>query len=391
MLPVIRRRGLQTQLKMTGISKPPTFQGEHRESITGDEKMRKLMTCLLVLAIAAPGSAEDTDIGLKGKGYSARVALSGLSNPSSVSFSPKGVLTVCDSANGQVLLVKDGKAEKYITGFTTEYWKVDAEKGTKAFKLGPLSSVWVNDTTLAVTNAGLGDGAETVVFFDGPGTVADGKATNAVGPTSDDPKDKGEGNLTGLSISEDGSTIYVGGQGADAKSWVLSVDVATKKLAGLASADAAGIETNSPMATMPWNEGTILALYSGAGGKDDGLIVEWNTTSGEVVKKWSLPGLTDPMGFARVPDSKTLVVVDNNWSLTEVKAGRLARVSFPKDSDEARVRVISEGLRGPVSCAFGPDGDLYIAQLGTEFDSDKGQIIAVSGIKKWDRKKKDAN
>ena len=346
--------------------------------------MRRLMTCLLVLAIAAPGIAEDLDIGLKGKDYSARVVLSGLSNPSSVSFSPSGVLTVCDSANGQVLLVKDGKAEKYITGFTTEYWKIDAEKGTKAFKLGPLSSVWVDNKTLAVTNAGLGDGAETVVFFDGPGTAADGKATNAIGPTSEDPKDLGEGNLTGLSISEDGSTIYVAGQGADAKSWVLSVDIATKKLAGLASADAAGIEVNSPMATMPWNKSTILALYSGAGGKDDGLIVEWNTETGEVVKRWPLPGLTDPMGFARVPDSKALVVVDNNWSLTEVKAGRLARVSFPKDSDEARVRVISEGLRGPVSCAFGPDGDLYIAQLGTEFDSDKGQIIAVSGIKKWD-------
>jgi len=40
-----------------------------------------------------------------------------------------------------------------------------------------------------------------------------------------------------------------------------------------------------------------------------------------------------------------------------------------------------------VSCAFGPDGDLYIAQLGTEFDSDKGQVIAVSGIKAFVKKK----
>lgn len=352
--------------------------------------MRKLMTSLLVLAVAAPGIAEDVDLGFKGKKYSARVALSGLSNPSSVCFSPDGVLTVCDSANGQVLLVKDGKAEEYITGFTTEYWKVDAEKGTKKFKLGPLSSVWVDGKTLAVTNAGLGDGSETVMFFDGPGTASDGKATNAVGPTSDDAKDKGEGNLTGLSISKDGSTIFVAGQGADAKTWVLSVDVASKKLSGLASADAAGIETNSPMATMPWTNKTIIALYSGAGGKDDGLIVEWNAKSGELVRKWSLPGLTDPMGFARIPESKALVVVDNNWSLTEVKAGRLARVSFPKGAEEARVNVISEGLRGPVSCAFGPDGDLYIAQLGTEFDSDKGQVIAVSGIKKFVGKKKKA-
>lgn len=353
--------------------------------------MRHLMTCLLALAIAGPAMAEDIDLGFKGKLYSARLVLGGLTNPSSVSFSPAGDLTICDSGNGQVLLVKDGKSGTYISDFATEYWKVDAEKGTKKFKLGPLSSVWVDDKTLAVTNAGLGDGAETVLFFDGPGKASDGKATNAVGPTSDDAKDKGEGNLTGLSISKNGDTIYVAGQGADAKSWILSVDVATKKLAGLASADAAGIETNSPMATMPWGKKTILALYSGAGGKDDGLIVEWNVESGKVVKKWPLPGLTDPMGFARVPETRSLVVVDNNWSLTEVKAGRLARVSFPKDSEEARVRVISEGLHGPVSCAFGPDGDLYIAQLGTEFDSDKGQVIAVSGIKKFDgKKKKDA-
>jgi len=349
--------------------------------------VRQFVAGLLVMASAAPGFAEDLDIGLKGKQYQARVVLSGLSNPSSVSFSPAGVLTVCDSANGQVLLVKDGKSEKYITGFTTEYWKVDAETGAKRFKLGPLSSVWVNEKTLAVTNAGLADGEETVLFFDGPGTAAEGKATNAVGPTSDDPKDKGEGNLTGLSLSEDGSTIYVAGQGADAKTWLLSVDVASKKMTGLASADAAGIEINSPMATIPWNKQSILALYSGAGGKDDGLIVQWNVKTGKVIKKWTLPGLTDPMGFAKLPDGRGLVVVDNNWALTEVKAGRLARVSFPKEGDEAKVNIISEGLHGPVSCAFGPDGDLYIAQLGSEFDKDKGQIIAVSGIKAFQPKK----
>lgn len=351
--------------------------------------VRKSVIALLAIALAGPAGAEELDLGLKG-GLKGRLVLGGLTNPSSVSFSPGGVLTVCDSGNGQVLLVKDGKAEKYITGFETEYWKVDAETGAKRFKLGPLSSVWVDDKTLAVTNAGLGDGKENVLFFSGAGTAADGKGTNSVGPTSDDAKDKGEGNLTGLSVSEDGGTVFVAGQGSDAKSWILSVDVAGKKLAGLASADAAGIEINSPMATIPWNKQSILALYSGAGGKDDGLIVQWNIKSGEVIKKWTLPGLTDPMGFARVPDSRSLVVVDNNWALTEVKAGRLARVNLVKDAEEAKVRVVSEGLRGPVSCVFGPDGDLYIAQLGTEFDKDKGQVVAVSGIKAGGKKKKDA-
>lgn len=344
----------------------------------------------VALAAMPVVNAADLDLGLK-KMYKARIVAEGLNNPSSVTFSPAGLLTVCDSANGQVVTIKDGKVTPYITGFQTEYWKVDAETGAKRFKLGPLSSVWVNDTTLAVTNAGLGDGAETVLMFDAAGTAADGVATNSVGPTSDDAKDKGEGNLTGLSLSEDGSTIFVAGQGADAKTWILSVDVASKKLAGLASADDAGIEVNSPMATLPMGKMSVLALYSGAGGKDDGMIVQWNTKTGKMVNKWTLPGLTDPMGMAYIPGTKSLVVVDNNWALTEVQAGRLARVSLPRkdnESGEAKVRVIADKLHGPVSCTFGPDGDLYIAQLGTEFDSSKGQIIAVSGIKAWTGKKK---
>ncbi|MEQ9409572.1 MAG: hypothetical protein RIK87_17690 [Fuerstiella sp.] len=353
--------------------------------------IRNLFAVMLAAGAAAGAAvAEDIDLGLKAQ-YKARLVLGGLTNPSSVAFSPSGVLTVCDSGNGQVLLVKNGKAEKYITGFATEYWKVDADTGAKRFKLGPLSSVWVNEKTLAVTNAGLGDGAETVVFFDGAGTVDDGKATNSVGPTSDDAADKGEGNLTGLSLSEDGSTIYVAGQGADAKTWVLSVDVATKKLGGLVSADEAGIEINSPMATLPWARGSVLALYSGAGGKDDGLIVQWNVKTKKVMKKWNLPGLTDPMGFAAVPGSRQLVVVDNNWALTEVKSGRLARVNLPKEGEDAKVRIIGDQLHGPVSCAFGPDGDLYVAQLGSEFDKDKGQIVAISGIKAPVPKKKKSN
>jgi hypothetical protein len=349
-----------------------------------------LAAASLLSVVSAVAVGDDANIGLK-KGYSARVVLGGLTNPSSVSFSPAGHLTVCDSGNGQVLLVKDGKSEKYITGFPTEYWKVDAETGAKRFKLGPLSAAWINDKTVAVTNAGLSDGEETVVFFDGPGTVDDGTATNSVGPTSDDPKDKGEGNLTGLSLSDDGKSLYVAGQGSDAKTWVLNVDIDQKKLGGLVSADEAGIEINSPMDTMPFTKGTILALYSGAGGKDDGLIVQWNVRKKEVVKQWQLPGLTDPMGFARIPGStRGLVVVDNNWALTEVQPGRLARVNLPREGD-AKVRVIADKLHGPVSCAFGPDGDLYVAQLGEEFDSNKGQVLAVSGIKAGQRKKKGAN
>lgn len=338
---------------------------------------------LLITAVAVSWnlSLHAQEYGLA-PGLKARSVASGLCNPSSVTFSPDDRLTICDSGNGRVLVMSGGKPEVLVDGFQTEYWKVDAETGESRFLLGPLSSVWINDSTIAITNAGAKDGEETVLFFDGSGKADDGKPTNSVGPTSDDPADKGEGNLCGLSMSADGEKLFVAGQGADAKTWVLTVDVETRKLTPTFSADDAGIEINSPMATLPWGNDSVLVLYSGAGGKEDGLIVKWDINSKKPVFQWTLPGLIDPMGMARIPGSDSLVVVDNNWALTEVQPGKLAHVTMPDKSGPATVKVLADKLLGPVSCAFGPDGDLYIAQLGIAFDGDKGEVIAVSGITK---------
>ncbi len=152
----------------------------------------------------------------------------------------------------------------------------------------------------------------------------------------------------------------------------------SRKLSTAFSADKAGIDVNSPMATIVEDDGQVLALYSGAGGKDDGMIVRWDPKSGKPSGRWSLPGLTDPMGFARMPDQDVLVVVDNNWSLTEVKDGRAALVILVEGQENAQVQVVADKLKGPVSCVFSPDNEFFIAQLGTEFDSDKGQILKVS-------------
>lgn len=335
-----------------------------------------LISALFVGPAAVNAADEIVDIGLT-LPYTTRVVVDGLNNPSCVTFSPDGTLTVCDSGNGRVITVSDGKVTDYITGFPTEYWKVDAESGTRRFKLGPLSAAWVDSKTLAVTNAGVGDGSETVLFFDGPGKAGDGKPTNSVAATTDDPKDKGEGNLTGLSLSDDSSTLFVAGQGSDAATWVLSADIKTRKLTPVFSADAEGIEVNSPMATMVDGD-SVLVLYSGAGGKDDGMIVKWDIATKKVIAKWNLPGLTDPMGFSKMPGQDIIAVVDNNWSLTEVKDGRIALVQLVEDSEDAQVMIVADKLKGPVSCAFAPTMELYIAQLGSEFDSGKGQILKIS-------------
>jgi len=308
--------------------------------------------------------------------------LKGLKNPSSVSMSPDGDLTVCDSGNGRVLVLNgvDGSktAKRVIDGFETEFWKVGGEGEPDRFALGPLSAIWAGQT-LVVSDSGHPDGQDRLAMFDATtNSVADARTTNSIPPTSDDPADKGEGNFVGLAVA-DGDKVWVCGQGADAKSWLCRADIATGELAGFLSADELGIETNSPMDSLQWDAKTVLVLYSGAGGEEDGLLVAFDIEEKAVAAQWNLPGLIDPMGMARRPGTDELVIVDNNWALTTVNRGALARVKLPEAGGEADVQIVTRGLLGPVSVCISEE-TLYVTQLGKEFDSDEGAVIAIEGV-----------
>ncbi len=342
-----------------------------------------LILIALTLLPSCGGEGEASGEG----GVTQEAVLDGLNNPACVTFSPGGKLTVCtagpgkENGNGRVVVWSDGKTEDYVTGMATEYWKPGKDGEPDRFKLGPVGAVWVNDSLLAVSNGGLKDSKDNVLLFNGPGAASTGKASNGLDPTSEDSKDLGEGNLVGFSTAPGSDTVYVCGQGADAKSWLLQLDPSTAKLTTLASADDNGIATNSPMMSLPWGDDAVLVLYSGAGGKDDGLLVKWNVKTAKPVQQWTLPGLFDPMGMDRIPGSDDLVVVDNNWDLKSVKSGRVARVGLTADGGAAEISMIDADLKGPVSCAFGPDGRLYVATLGPAFDEGKGSVVAISGIK----------
>jgi DNA-binding beta-propeller fold protein YncE len=319
-------------------------------------------------------------------GYEAQLVRDGLNNPSSVAFSPDGTqMAVCDSGAGRVLVsaVSGDAAETAMAGFDTEHWKVtkneQGEVVSESFKLGPLSAVWAG-STFVVADAGKRDGAETLRFYAQPtGDASGGTATNAVGPTTTDAKDKGEGNLTGLAVAADNDTIYVCGQGHDGKSWVLRANVSTKVLEPFLSADDHGIAVNSPMQCLLWGDSHLLVLYSGKGGAADGTLVKWDLTTKTPVAQWTPAGLIDPMGMAWIPGTQELAIVDNNWALTKVNQGTLVRVAL-HDGGKSDLTVLATDLRGPVSCAFGPAGRLWITQLGPQFDREQGQLIAVSGF-----------
>ncbi|MCA8916806.1 MAG: hypothetical protein KDB90_15540 [Planctomycetes bacterium] len=318
-------------------------------------------------------------------GYNATIVAEGLNNPSSVCFRPgDGALTICDSGNGRVVVIEDGRQLPIIEGMTTEYWKT-LEDGTKAFKVGPLSAAWLSSQQLAVTDAGEPDGKETIATWhissEGAAKSNVKQRSNAIGPTTKDLKDLGEGNLSGMCLMPDGNTYYVCGQGSDAKSWVLRGNLATGHLETAFSADDNGIAINSPMQCIDWR-GNLLVVYSGAGGKDDGLIVEWDLETGKPANQWSIPGIVDPMGIAKVPGSSNrFAVTDNNWLLTGVNAGSVSLVTL-EDSQEARIERVAKGVFGPVNCAFGPDGRLYVACLGKTYDGNEGMVIAINGFRK---------
>lgn len=348
------------------------------------------LSCLLISACTAKpareplaADLEEVDVGLQTQGYRATVVADGLMNPSYVAFRPgSDALTICDTGNGCVVVIDKDGITPIITDMKTEYWK-DVD-GKKMFKLGPLTGAWINENKFAVSNAGVGDGDEQIFTYKISNDGAPGneiiQRTNSVPPTTDDDIDNGEGNLSGMALLEDDKTFFVAGQGYDGKSWVLRGDIEAGTLEPWLSADDAGIEINSPMQCVAWR-GNLLVIYSGAGGEEDGLAVEWDTESKKVLNQWSL-GIIDPMGIAPVPNSgNEFIVTDNVWALEKVNPGKLYRVRL-LNSGKVEKDLVADNVPGPVHCAFGPDGRLYVACLGWKYDNDQGQVIAIDGLER---------
>ena len=356
------------------------------------------MRTLLLIAVAlllvgcASGFRRETipdlrniDIGLRGE-LRAHVVAEGLCNPSHVSFNPNGgALTICDSGNGRMLLV-DRTMGELLTGMPTEYWK-RISITENFYKVGPLFALWLDAENFAVGDGGQVDGKETVAFFRYAGPKATSPPalhgrTNALPPNSDPPMptDPGEGNFVGPVLAPDGNTIYACSHGNDEKSWIVKIDVKARTLAPLFSSDEQGIKTNAPMQCLLVRD-NLLILYAGAGGVEEGMVVEYDLKTYKVVDQWRLPGLIDPMGIAPIPGVvDEYIVTDNNWDLTSVKNGKLARVRLlPRRG--AEVEIIADAVKGPVYCAFGPDRRLYVTCLGEMYDRDKGLVIAIGGIK----------
>ena len=302
------------------------------------------------------------------EGLPATVLFSGLNNPASVTVT-QGRILICDTQG-----VHDASHGDHLhltaSGFATEFWKgEDKENGLPpAFELGALSALALADDTLIISDSGQADGEDQLVFLpSGIKDIAAGLPTGGF--------DK-EGNFVGLST--DGTTVYVCGQGEDSRSAILAVDIATQQWSVVFEL---GDIANSPMASVV-EDGILWVLFSddakaaaSEDGKNDGLLVAWDLKAKAKQGQWTLPGLNDPMGLAKLPGQDTFLIVANNWHRSKVLPGTLAAVSITTDSPTAQVNTLATGLQGPTSCALTPEGDLLVTELGEAFDQSKGQVL----------------
>lgn len=320
------------------------------------------------------------------EGMTAYVQLANLPNPAGLAFRSEGVLMVC--AGDAIHIAHEMHTHVAMSGFTTQFWKDADGEANDRFRHGPISIVYLPDGTAVVSDAGLTDGEDQLLIYP-PGATDRSQAVATGGVAT-------EGNLMGLCVAADGTTVYACGQGSDEKTWIIACDTAAEAptLELFFSADEHGITANSPMQAILWNDNTLLVLYQDdATGddpeiKNDGLLVAWNLETLAPISQWSLPELNDPMGMARIPGTDDLVVVAHNWTnANETLPGKLARVTLPNDGTvpgepiPADVTVLSESLRGPVSCLFDDEGKLYISQLGPTIDGTEGVVLAVEGIR----------
>ncbi|MCA8969962.1 MAG: hypothetical protein KDC95_09275 [Planctomycetes bacterium] len=329
-----------------------------------------------------PGSA--TTSSKIPKGVHSTVVASGLCNPLDICFSPAGDLTICESGAGRVLVQKDDgtgtlRLVEWIQGFQIEDWPLVSGSGAKTMKLSCTSASWGGRRLLIVADGGLAPGEDKLRFFWNAGTAESGIESNGIPTTTGQPDDHGESHVTSMALTPDGMRLFAVGVGTNDKTWIRSADIASRSLDPYIASDDHGITADNPVRIAMWDEQDVVVLYAGRPGHDDACLVRWNTGTQNPVAQWKLKGLVDPTGMARIGKSNRLWIVTSPTSGdTGATKGRLARVTLPEG--DAVVDVVIETLVRPTACAIGPDGALYVSQIGDAYDSDRGSVVKLTGL-----------
>lgn len=324
--------------------------------------------------------------------------LENLANPAGLTFGAGpsdevgAMLYFSESSAGRVVrtLVNDSPAAyAVIEGFPTR--PCPALGGAK---VGPLGLAFLTRTKLAVGEGGAGPGEDLVRVYQLTGARAAqpyGKYDHAVGPIRGTRRPP-QGGFVALAQLTD-SALFAASlecgpvpddQTAAPPPWLLKATVDANKAADLQRfADPRKAEASGPFvgATLGSDPDLpyVIAVSPGDAGEAVDSVLAWlSPHSGRVAL--ALPcGLRNAVAVAAAPSpSGQLYVADASWS--DRAAGGVYRIDAAMVGGRQSCRSVKiADVPCPVSLAFSPEGDLFVASWGAEEADARGKILKIIG------------
>jgi hypothetical protein len=344
--------------------------------------MKRFGIAALALAALAAGQAAAQEK------VKVTVALEGLLNPSGLVAEPGTThVLVSDSGAGRILCFHtDGWAyEKVITKFAKDVYG----KGPM-YDVGPLGLAFAGKGNLVVGGGDQVDGKEVVYIFKmpphGQTITADQGATLGPIPIGHKDSPKGEGNFFGVAVTND--ALFITSNGDDTKGWILKSEGSNGKYGELKCfiATKPAVNVDAPAAITVDKSGRLVVGQMGeVNMAGDSLLTIYDPKSGKLIGS-AKTGLSDLVGLAYSRSGK-LYGIDFSW--IDPKNGGLFRIDVTGEGKDLAVKTEKLcSLDKPAAMAFGNDGQLYVAEFGTESEDKKtpdgklmrpGRIVLIEG------------
>lgn len=283
-----------------------------------------------------------------------------LENPSGVLVHPdSGDVYTASRYGVHRYQAKEHKANLVVSGYETDIYG----KGPK-YNVGPLGLGLIGADHLVVGDGSRKDGAELVRVYKLEGKkVKEDEAAYTLGPiTAGEESAKGEGNFYGVAVNE--SAIFITCNGDDTKGWVAKAELTDGKPGELkpfiATKEATNVDAPVAITFSPDGSQLVIGQMGEMNVPGDGLLTFYDPATGELKNSYQT-GLSDIAGLAYSPKTGKLYATDFSWSEPE-KGGLYELVIEGEDVTANKVLKLDK----PTGLAFGADGQLYVAQFGSE-------------------------
>lgn len=298
------------------------------------------------------------------------LVLDGLDNPSGIAIQPEtGTVFVSDSGAARIIKVENGVAVPVVVDF-----KIDIYGKGPQYNIGPLGLLFLDKNTLVVGGGDVVDGEEMLYVFDLTDMKEPLKASapKASFKLPAEGEIKGEGNF--YALTQVMGAIYVTCNGDDTKGWVSRAALEGNNVTGferyLATKEATQVDAPVGITTSPRGE-LVVGQMGEINVPNDSLLTFYDPKTKETLLnlKTELHDIT-ALAYSPSPRSQ-LYALDFAWM--DTTQGGLFQILKDAEKGVRTKKIVA--LDKPTAMAFGPDGSLYITQIGPE--AKKGSLMKV--------------